>query len=72
VCAYFVMYRGGKVLHQFMTQYPKSQYRSAVDWPDVTIGPNRFSDVKLEDLTIQTLDQIRFVVAHRWPIRIAH
>lgn len=41
-CAYFVLYQGGKIAHQFMTQYRPDQFRAAIDRPSVTVGPNRF------------------------------
>ena len=40
VCAYFVVYRGGRILHQFVTQYPASEFTAATDRLDVRIGPN--------------------------------
>jgi carotenoid 1,2-hydratase len=39
-CAYFVVYRGDKILAQFMTQHPKDSFAAAVDRADVTVGPN--------------------------------
>lgn len=38
ICAYFTVYRGGKVWRQFLTQYPQMQATAA--GPTVTIGPN--------------------------------
>jgi len=43
VCAYFIVYRAGKILHQFMTQYPATEYAASRDRPEVRIGPNTFS-----------------------------
>jgi hypothetical protein len=40
-CAYLCVYRGGTILHQFMTQYRADQFRASPDGPDVAIGPNR-------------------------------
>ena len=39
-CAYFVVYRGGRVLHQFMTQYAPNEFQASADGPAVRIGPN--------------------------------
>jgi carotenoid 1,2-hydratase len=39
-CAYFVIYRAGKVLAQFMTQYPAGSFQANTDSPRVAIGPN--------------------------------
>lgn len=39
-CAYLVIYRGGRVLQQFMTQYPPDAYRAAAERVDVKVGPN--------------------------------
>jgi hypothetical protein len=36
------------------------------------ILPHRFSDKDLEDLTIDTLDQLRLILGHRRTIAIAH
>lgn len=41
-CAYLIVYQGDVITHQFMTQYPASQYSARTDAPDVTVGPNRF------------------------------
>jgi carotenoid 1,2-hydratase len=40
ICAYFVVYRGGKILHQFITQYPAGEFAAATDRLDVRVGPN--------------------------------
>jgi carotenoid 1,2-hydratase len=42
VCAYFVVYRNGRIAHQFMTQYPADSFAASRDVPGVTIGDNRF------------------------------
>lgn len=42
-CAYFVLYRGGRVLHQFMTQYKPADFAASAAGPDVRIGPNTLS-----------------------------
>ena len=42
-CAYFVVYRGGRVLHQFMTQYAPADFAATAGGPDVRIGPNRLT-----------------------------
>lgn len=39
-CMYFVVYRGGRILTQMITQVPAAQYRAAVDKTDVAIGPS--------------------------------
>lgn len=39
-CAYFVVYRNGRILHQFMTQYRRDQLQAASDRVAVAIGPN--------------------------------
>lgn len=39
-CVYLVVYRDGKILHQFMTQYRPDQFSARSDRPNVTIGPN--------------------------------
>jgi carotenoid 1,2-hydratase len=39
-CAYFVVYRGDKILGQFMTRHPKESFSAATDRADVTVGPN--------------------------------
>lgn len=39
-CMYFVVYRDGKLAHQFMTQYRPDQFRADPNHPDVAIGPN--------------------------------
>ncbi len=54
VCAYFVVYRNGKIAHQFMTQYPREQFAASRTSPDVSIGKNRFwidGDVRKLQLT---------------------
>ncbi len=40
-CAYFCVYRAGRILHQFMAQYPAEQFAARMDRPEVKIGPNR-------------------------------
>lgn len=40
-CAYFVVYRGGKIWAQFMTQYPTAAFAASDQIPQVAIGPNR-------------------------------
>jgi carotenoid 1,2-hydratase len=40
-CMYLCVYRNGKILHQFMTQYRPTDYAAATDAVDVAIGPNR-------------------------------
>lgn len=40
-CAYFIVYQGDRITHQFMTQYPAGQFSARADAPEVTIGPNR-------------------------------
>lgn len=37
-CVYLVVYRGGKIAHQFMTQVRPGQFRASRDEPDVSIG----------------------------------
>ena len=39
-CAYFVVYRDGKIARQFMTQYRPDQFSASAERPRVTIGPN--------------------------------
>lgn len=39
-CAYFAVYRGEKIVSQFMSQYPAGALRALIDRPEVTIGPN--------------------------------
>jgi carotenoid 1,2-hydratase len=39
-CAYFVIYRNGKILSQFMTQYPAADFEASRDQTNVRIGPN--------------------------------
>ena len=39
-CAYFVVYRNGRILHQFMTQYRPEQFKASRERPEVAIGPN--------------------------------
>ena len=41
VCASFVLYRGGRVAHQFMAHYPATDFHAATEKLDVRIGPNR-------------------------------
>jgi carotenoid 1,2-hydratase len=41
-CVYLCIYRGGKILHQFMTQYGTQAFHASADAVDVAIGPNRF------------------------------
>jgi carotenoid 1,2-hydratase len=40
-CAYLVVYRGKRIVHQFMTQYRADQFHASPDAPRVTLGPNR-------------------------------
>lgn len=40
-CAYFIVYRGGKILAQFMSRFPHGTFQASVDSPDLTVGPNR-------------------------------
>ena len=40
-CAYFVVYRGGRIVGQFMSQYPPGSLDAARDEPRVDLGPNR-------------------------------
>lgn len=42
-CMYLCVYRNGRILHQFMTQYPPADYRASADKVDVAIGPNRLT-----------------------------
>ncbi len=42
-CMYLCVYRGGKIAHQFMTQYKPADFRSSKDALDVAIGPNRLT-----------------------------
>ncbi len=39
-CAYFVIYRDGKIAKQFMTQYRPDQFAASADRPEVTMGLN--------------------------------
>lgn len=39
-CAYLVVYRNGRILHQFMTQYRPDQFSASRERPSVSIGPN--------------------------------
>ena len=39
-CVYLCVYRGGKILHQFMTQYRPSEFSADADQVRVSIGPN--------------------------------
>ncbi|MFT3787996.1 MAG: hypothetical protein QM770_17800 [Tepidisphaeraceae bacterium] len=39
-CVYLCVYRSGRLLHQFFTQYRPEQFRAASDRADVQIGPN--------------------------------
>ena len=41
-CAYFALYEDGKVVGQFMTEYPPTDFAASPDKPDVQVGPNRF------------------------------
>jgi carotenoid 1,2-hydratase len=41
-CAYFVVYERGKILSQFMCQYPHADFRARTDRPDVVLGSNQF------------------------------
>ncbi len=40
-CVYFVLYRGDKIVAQFVSQYPTDQFDADADQPRVVIGPNR-------------------------------
>jgi carotenoid 1,2-hydratase len=42
-CAYLCVYRGGKILHQFMTQYKPQEFAAGRDEVSVAMGPNRLS-----------------------------
>lgn len=42
-CAYFCVYRNGRILHQFMTQVAPRDYAARMDVVDVRIGENRLS-----------------------------
>jgi len=42
-CAYFVVYRGGKIIAQFMTQHPAARYSASRDDVAVRIGENHLS-----------------------------
>ena len=44
-CAYFVVYRAGKILHQFMTQYPASDFSASTEMLDVIVGANRLQTI---------------------------
>ena len=39
-CVYFVLYRGGEIVGQFMSQVRPEEYSAATDRVQVTIGPN--------------------------------
>src|SRR4051812_10037182 len=39
-CTYLAVYEGGRVLAQFMTQYPPDAFAVSADRPDVRIGSN--------------------------------
>ena len=41
-CAYFVVYKHGKLAHQFMTQYRPEQFAASREAPRVRIGKNQF------------------------------
>lgn len=40
-CAYLVVYRGKRIIHQFMTQCRADQFEASDAGPRVTLGPNR-------------------------------
>lgn len=40
-CAYLVVYRGKRIVHQFMTQYRADQLHASADEARVGLGPNR-------------------------------
>jgi carotenoid 1,2-hydratase len=42
-CAYFVVYRGDKIVAQFMTQHPASTFAASAGRADVSVGPNRLT-----------------------------
>jgi carotenoid 1,2-hydratase len=41
-CAYFVVYERGRILSQFMRQYPSSEFEAQTDRPGVVLGSNQF------------------------------
>jgi carotenoid 1,2-hydratase len=51
-CAYFVLYEGGKIRAQFMTQYAPEQFVAARETTAVRIGPNTLSH-GLDGLSLQ-------------------
>jgi carotenoid 1,2-hydratase len=42
-CVYLCVYRGGKILHQFMTQYAPGTFHASGETVDVTVGENRLT-----------------------------
>ena len=42
-CAYFVVYRGGSIVAQFMTQVRPTAFAASAGRVDVTVGPNRLT-----------------------------
>ncbi len=46
-CVYLCVYRGGKILHQFMSQYAAREYRADAERVSVAIGANQL--LKSED-----------------------
>ena len=61
VCANFVVYRGGRVAHQFLAQYPATDFHAARDRLDVRIGPNhcRVDDGGVIRLTLRGTPWVR-------------
>lgn len=45
VCAYFVVYRDGRIEHQFMTHYPAREFEASRDEPRLRIGGNSMARV---------------------------
>ena len=65
-CDYFIAYRGGKILAQFMTQVAPAAFAAAADRVDVTVGPNRL--VKDDDGTLRlTLSGTPWALTGRGP-----
>ena len=40
VCTHFAVYRGGRLAHHFLTQYPATDFHAARDRLDIRVGPN--------------------------------
>lgn len=51
-CAYFVVYRGGEIVHQFMTQYAASDFAASSTEPRMKIGPNQLRGSESLDLEL--------------------